>query len=83
MFGVSEEVKVGTKSQVVIPAKIRNSAKIGPGDILIISSDRNNRISLMKKPDNWSQAAFGCCKGVWGDKSLEYLEKERTESWEE
>ena len=81
MFGVSEEVKVGIKSQVVIPARIRNSAKIGPGDILIMTSDRNGRISLIKKPDDWAKAAFGCCKGVWGDKPLEHLEKER-ESWE-
>ena len=81
MFGVSEEVRVGIKSQIVIPARIRNNAKIGPGDILIMTSDRNGRISLIKKPDDWAKAAFGCCKGVWGDKPLEYLEKER-ESWE-
>ncbi len=31
MFGVTEEVKVGVKSQVVIPEKIRDAAKIGPG----------------------------------------------------
>lgn len=81
MFGVTEEVKVGIKSQVVIPARIRKSAKIEPGDILIITSDRNGRISLVKKPQDWAKAALGCCKGAWGDKPLEYLKKERA-SWE-
>jgi AbrB family looped-hinge helix DNA binding protein len=76
MFGITEEVKVGIKSQVVIPARIRSTAKIGPGDILIMTSDRNGRISLVKKPADWSKAAYGCCKGAWGDKPLEYLEKE-------
>ena len=81
MFGVTEEVKVGIKSQIVIPARIRDNVKIGPGDILIMTSDRNGRISLVKKPQDWAKAAFGCCKGAWGDKPLEYLQKER-ESWD-
>lgn len=81
MFGVTEEVKVGVKSQVVIPARIRNNAKVNPGDVLIMTSDRNGRISLMKKPQDWAKAAWGCCKGTWGDKPSEYLQKER-ESWD-
>ena len=81
MFGVTEEVKVGGKSQVVIPARIRNDAKVGPGDVLIMTSDRNGRISLMKKPQDWAKAAWGCCKGAWGDKPLEDWRKER-EGWE-
>lgn len=75
MFGVVEEIKVGVKSQVVIPARIREEAKVAPGDVLIMTSDRNGRISIMKKPQDWATAALGCCKGVWGDKPLEYYEK--------
>ena len=59
MFGVVEEVKVGVKSQVVIPARIREDAQVRPGDILIMTSDRNGRISIMKKPENWASAAYG------------------------
>lgn len=81
MFGLKEEVKIGPKSQIVIPAKIRNSLKIGPGDVMIMTSDRNGRISLIKKPNEWAKTAWGCCKGVWGDKPLEALQKER-ESWD-
>jgi looped-hinge helix DNA binding domain, AbrB family len=81
MFGVTEEVKIGVKSQIVIPARIRDNVKIGPGDILIMTSDRNGRISLVKKPTDWAKAAWGCCKGTYGDKPQEYLEKERA-SWE-
>ena len=80
MFGTVEEVKVGVKSQIVIPARIRRDLKIGPGDILILMSDRNGRISIVKKPKDWAKAAFGCCKGAWGDKPLEYVRKER-DSW--
>jgi len=80
MFGVTEEVKVGVKSQIVIPARIRNSVKVNPGDVLIMTSDRNGRISLMKKPTDWAKASFGCCKGAWGDNPLEYIRKER-ETW--
>lgn len=81
MFGVTEEVKIGVKSQIVIPARIRSNARVNPGDVLIMTSDRNGRISLMKKPDDWAHAAWGCCKGAWGDKPSEYVPQER-ESWE-
>jgi AbrB family looped-hinge helix DNA binding protein len=81
MFGVTEEVKVGVKSQIVIPVRIREDVKVGPGDILIMTTDRYGRISIMKKPKDWAQAAFGCCKGAWGEKPLEYLRKER-QTWE-
>lgn len=82
MFGVVEEVKVGVKSQVVIPVRIREDVQVKPGDILIMTSDRNGRISIMKKPQNWATAAFGCCKEVWGDNPLEQLQKERETAWE-
>lgn len=80
MFGTAEEIKVGVKSQIVIPARIRRELKIVPGDVLIMISDRNGRISIIKKPGDWAKAAFGCCKGAWGDKPLEQARKER-ESW--
>jgi AbrB family looped-hinge helix DNA binding protein len=80
MFSVAEEVKVGVKSQIVIPARIRDDLGIVAGDILIMTVDRNGRISLVKKPKDWAKAAFGCCKGAWGDKPLDYVRKER-ESW--
>jgi AbrB family looped-hinge helix DNA binding protein len=81
MFGVSEEVKIGVKSQIVIPARIREDVKVGPGDILIMTSDRNGRISLVKKPKDWAKAAWGCCKGAYGNNPQEYLKKER-EAWD-
>lgn len=82
MFGVTEEVKIGVKSQIVIPARIRASVNVGPGDILIMTSDRNGRISIIKKPKNWAKTALGCCKGAWGDKPLKYIQKEREEAWD-
>ena len=81
MFGLKEEVKIGPKSQIVIPAKIRSSVNVGPGDVMIMTCDRNGRISLVKKPSEWAKAAWGCCKGAWGDKPLEALKNER-ESWD-
>lgn len=81
MFGVTEEVKIGVKNQIVIPARIRDKVNIGPGDILIMTSDRNGRISLVKKPTDWAKAALGCAQGAYGDNPLEYLRKER-ESWD-
>jgi len=81
MFGAVEEVKVGVKSQIVIPARIRDGLKIVPGDVLIMTAVRNGRISIVKKPKDWAKAAFGCCKGVWGSTPLEHVQKER-ESWE-
>ncbi len=35
MFGVTEEVKIGVKAQLVIPMCIRENTKLGPGDVLI------------------------------------------------
>ena len=80
MLGIAEEVKVGVKSQIVIPARIRDNMKIAPGDILIMTTDRNGRISITKKPKDWAKAAFGCCKGVWGENPLEFVGKER-DTW--
>ena len=82
MFGMSAEVKIGDKSQFVIPARIRENAKVGPGDILIMTSDRNGRMSLIKKPEDWAKAAWGCCKGAWGENPLETLQKEREDAWQ-
>ena len=81
MLGYTEEVKIGPKSQIVIPARIRNSVNVAPGDILLMTSDRNGRISLVKKPQHWAASSWGCCKGAWGEKPMESLKQER-ESWE-
>ena len=58
MLGYTEEVKIGPKSQIVIPARIRNSVNVAPGDILIMTSDRNGRISLVKKPQRWASSSW-------------------------
>ena len=66
VFGVVEEVKVGVKSQVVIPLRIREEAEVRPGDILIMTSDRNGRISIMKKPHELGPSRLWLLPGTPG-----------------
>ena len=77
MFAHTEEVTIGPKGHIVIPACIRYAFNLAPGDILIITSDRNGRISLAKKPKQWAIAVWGCCKGAWGDNPLASFKQER------
>jgi len=73
-------IKLGKKSQVVIPKEVRNAVGITEGDELIIDVVED-KIVIKQKPKSYSKKLKGLHKDVWrGIDPLKYVKKER-ESW--
>lgn len=73
-------LKLGRKSQIVIPKEVRNAVGITEGDELIIDVVED-KIIIKQKPRSYSQKLKGLHKGVWkGIDPRKYVKKER-ESW--
>ena len=50
--------------------------------ILAFSKIKKVEEQSVQKSIDWAKAAYGCCKGVWGEDPMEYLAQERA-SWED
>lgn len=73
-------VRVGKKSQIVIPVDIRKQLGIKEGDELLVSTE-GRRIVLSPKPDNYTSFGEGLGAKIWREvDTTEYLRKER-DSW--
>ena len=75
-----KNVKIGKKSQIVIPKEIRDGIGIVEGDELIIDII-DDKIVLLRKPKSYSKKLKGLHKEIWkGIDPKEYVKKER-ERW--
>ena len=73
-------VKLGKKSQIVIPKEIRQAAGLSEGDEIIMDVSED-RIILKHKPKSYSKELKGLHKEVWkGVDPLKYIRSER-DSW--
>ena len=70
------EVKVSSKNQIVIPHEAREALHIRPGNKLLVIV-RGDRVILLRKPKNYSEAIAGMARGVYPP---DYLQSER-KSW--
>jgi len=74
------KIRLGKKSQIVIPRKIRNALKIKEGDELLIELIKN-KIIISQKPVSYSHTLKGLYKEIWlKQKSDAYIKNER-DSW--
>lgn len=76
-------VTVGSKSQVVIPKKVRQIAhkiKAGAKARVIPVDDRTVMVSI--KPKNWAAETYGMFKGMWKGDATQLIRKLRDEGWE-
>lgn len=74
-------VKLGNRSQLIIPKKIRDKLGIGPGKEVIIEV-LDSAIIVKPRPDNYTHYMSGLGKDIWADtEPIEYVKKER-EAWE-
>jgi len=64
--------KLSSKSQIVLPAKIRQHLNINPGDTLEIREE-NNRIVISKPPVSIVDALDQCGSEIWKDYAKELL----------
>lgn len=71
--------KLSSKSQIVLPAKIRRQLEISPGDLLEIVTE-NETIVIRKAPSSFVDALQQCASSLWHGYESE-LEKSR-EQWD-
>jgi len=69
--------KLSSKSQIVLPAKIRRQLDIKPGDKLEISAE-NNVIMIRKSTQSAVDALDACSSDIWHDYEKE-LDNERNQ----
>ncbi|RJP41723.1 MAG: AbrB/MazE/SpoVT family DNA-binding domain-containing protein [Desulfobacteraceae bacterium] len=70
-------VKLSTKSQIVLPARIRKRLAINPGDMLQIM-EKNDTIIIHKAPKSHVEALERCASNIWRGYETE-LEKNRAQ----
>ena len=64
--------KLSSKSQIVLPAKIRRHLNINPGDTLEIREE-NNQIVILKPPVSIVDALDQCGSKIWENYAKELL----------
>jgi AbrB family looped-hinge helix DNA binding protein len=74
-------IKLGNRSQLIIPKRIRDKLGIGPGKEVILEV-HDSAIMVRARPDNYTKYMSGLGKDVWGGtEPTEYVRKER-DAWE-
>ena len=71
------EVKLSSKSQIVIPREIRDTLHLKAGDKLLIVK-RGDTVILLRKPKRYSKEIAGMGKGLY---PTDHLNSER-DSWQ-
>lgn len=72
--------KLSSKSQIVLPAKIRRKLAINPGDLLEIQTE-NETIIIRKAPSSFVDALQECASPLWRGYEKE-LQKSR-DQWDD
>ncbi len=79
---MSVAVKLGNRSQLIIPKKIRERLGLGPGKEVLLKTVGNS-IVVKLRPENYTEYMCGLGKDVWEDaEPTEYVKGER-EPWED
>jgi AbrB family looped-hinge helix DNA binding protein len=74
-------VKMGNRSQLIIPKKIRERLGLGPGKEVLLKTV-GNTIIVKPRPENYTQYMCGLGKDIWENlEPTEYVKGER-EAWE-
>lgn len=74
-------VKLGNRSQLIIPKKIRERLGLGPGKEVLLKTVGNS-IVVKPRPENYTQYMCGLGKDIWVDiKPADYVKRERA-AWE-
>jgi len=74
-------VKLGNRSQLIIPKKIRERLGLGPGKEVLLKTV-GNTIVVKPRPENYTQYMCGLGKDIWVDiEPNDYVKGER-EEWE-
>ena len=75
-------VKLGNRSQLIIPKKLRDELGIGPGKEVLLQIVGGSLV-VKPRPRSYSQYMRGLGKEIWSDiEATEYVKRER-EAWED
>lgn len=78
---IVETTRLGSRCQMVIPAKIRKAAGLSEGDEVLVAKS-GNAITIVPKPKSYAHRLMGLHKSIWqGVDPDAYVRKER-DSWE-
>ena len=77
-----QNIKLSSKYQIVIPAKLRRALRLGKGSKLVAYLENPKKIALVQ-PENYAESLRGLGKEVWEalGGSEKYLQNERN-SWD-
>ena len=74
-------VKLGNRSQLIIPKKIRERLGLGPGKEVLLKTV-GNTIVVKPRPENYTQYMCGLGKDIWENvEPADYVKGERA-AWE-
>jgi len=74
-------VKLGNRSQLIIPKKIRERLGLGPGKEVLLKTV-GNTVVIKARPENYTQYMCGLGKDIWEDiEPTDYVKGERA-AWE-
>ncbi|MFN8423345.1 MAG: AbrB/MazE/SpoVT family DNA-binding domain-containing protein [Anaerolineae bacterium] len=72
-------IRVSSKRQITIPARMARSLGLSAGDRLILRLE-GDRLIGVRAPDSYADAFAGALRGAWGGDVDGYVEAERA-SW--
>lgn len=74
-------VTIGSKSQVVIPKKVRKIAtRFRPGKKVMVRPLSSGSVIIEVKPSSWARETYGMHKDIWrGIDAAEYIRNIRKE----
>ncbi len=75
-----DTIKIGRKSQMVLPAKIRKEMNISEGDELIIKTS-GNTIVLIPKPKQYAKHLHGLHQNIWNGQDPDSYIREQRDTW--
>lgn len=74
-------IRVGKKSQIVIPVDLREKLGIKEGDELLVSAE-GGKLVLRRKPASYTEYMAGLGAEIWREiDTTEYMRKERA-AWD-
>lgn len=74
-------VKISSKHQIVIPAKVRRELHLSSGDELLVEAV-DGKIMMEPKPKSYAAHMKGLGKEIWAGRGEEHLRGERA-SWKD
>jgi len=79
-----QQITIGTKNQIVIPKDVRKKIKgFMPGAKVIVTSVKNQTITLKKVEESWAKRTSGLMTKAWNGRDTEKELNKIRDEWNE